>query len=125
MHAEMRIDSVETDRGTYTISGQTVTFFIPVLSPGETVQMRINTTVLGSPVDGQLVNTATLSGGGQTRTASATVNVPTHLPGTGYPPADNKQPSSDQPMLLAGIGAVLLVAGLIGRMILTGGLSRR
>ncbi|MBN1964763.1 MAG: choice-of-anchor D domain-containing protein, partial [Anaerolineae bacterium] len=108
--SELRIDSVETDRGTFTISGQTVTFFIPFLAPGESVGMRINTTVLSSPLGGVLVNTTTLSGSGQTRTATATIDVPSSLPGTGYPPAGGSDGPQSTAILL--IGAGLMVAGL-------------
>lgn len=104
MPSELRIDSVETERGTYTVDGQTVTFFIPTLAPGESVQMRINTTVLGSPVDGVFINTATLTGNGETRTATAVVNVPVSLPSTGY------SPSSDEP----GGVSDWIIGGLVG-----------
>ncbi len=47
---ELRIDSVSTTAGTYTIVGQTVTVTIPVLNPGESVIIRIVTTVLESDI---------------------------------------------------------------------------
>ncbi|NDJ75671.1 MAG: DUF11 domain-containing protein, partial [Chloroflexi bacterium] len=86
--SELRIDSVSTPRGSFSFSGQTVTFTIGDISPGETLTLQIVTTVLRSPVDGTLTNVVTLSGGGQTRPASATLDLVTGLPSTGYPPPD-------------------------------------
>lgn len=84
----LRIDSASTTKGTYTISGQTVTFTIPSLEVGETVTMRVVTTVLSSPVGGLITNTATLSSGTYSDTASASVSVISGLPQTGYPPRE-------------------------------------
>ncbi len=111
LRSELRIDSVEADRGTFAISGQTVTFTIPVLNPGEAVELRINTTVLSSPNDGLLTNDATLVGYGSTgasvtRSAQGIVTVTTQLPATGYPPAE--QPSRG----ISWIVVVALIAGL-------------
>jgi uncharacterized repeat protein (TIGR01451 family) len=94
VRSELRIDSVETERGSFTIDGQTVTFTIPWIDPGETVTLRINTTVLTSPLEGQVENTATLSGTSATgevvtRNASTVVPVTTMLPATGYPPLED------------------------------------
>ncbi len=88
----LRIDSATTSRGTVSISGQTVTFTIDSIGPGETVQMQIVTTVISSPLDGQFVNEAIIpvpDGQGGTvilDRAQATVAGVSLLPSTGYPP---------------------------------------
>ncbi|MCZ7540196.1 MAG: S8 family serine peptidase [Anaerolineae bacterium] len=88
----LRIDSATTSKGTVTISGQTVTFLIDSIAPGETVEMRIVTTVLTSPLDGLFVNEAIIAvpdGAGGTTIldrARATVSGVSVLPSTGYPP---------------------------------------
>ncbi len=88
----LRIDSATTSKGTVTISGQTVTFLIDSIAPGETVQMQIVTTVLTSPLDGVFVNEAIIAvpdGAGGTvilDRAQATVSGVSVLPSTGYPP---------------------------------------
>lgn len=112
LRSELRIDRVETPRGTYTIDGQTVTFTIPSLAPGESLVLRIVTTVLESPLDGIITNTATLSGlapNGATATATATGIVSTigALPSTGYPPSEKTSWPATW-LLLA--GALILVA---------------
>jgi uncharacterized repeat protein (TIGR01451 family) len=87
INAEMSIHQASIDRGTASISGQTVTFTIPTLNAGETAIARIETTVVRSPATGLLTNTATLNTGSVTRSASASVEVATSLPNTGYQPA--------------------------------------
>jgi len=88
----LRIDSATTSKGTVTISGQTVTFLIDSIAPGETVEMQIVTTVLTSPLDGLFVNEAVIAvpdGAGGTTIldrAQATVSGVSMLPSTGYPP---------------------------------------
>ena len=88
----LRIDSATTSRGTVNISGQTVTFTIDSIGPGETVEMQIVTTVISSPLDGQFVNEAIIpvpDGAGGTiilDRAQATVSGVSVLPSTGYPP---------------------------------------
>jgi uncharacterized repeat protein (TIGR01451 family) len=87
LRSELEIDQVESDRGTVSVSGQTVTVTIPVLNPSDTVQIRVTTTVLSSPDDGLFTNTVQLSADGNIqRNATATINVPIGLPDTGYPP---------------------------------------
>jgi uncharacterized repeat protein (TIGR01451 family) len=81
----LRIDSVTVSQGTFSVDGQTVTFTIGQLDPGEVVVLQVVTTVLGG-APAAIINTATLTGGGITRSASATAEVITTLPGTGYPP---------------------------------------
>ena len=88
----LRIDSATTSKGTVTISGQTVTFLIDSIAPGETVEMQIVTTVLTSPLDGVFTNEAVIAvpdGAGGTvilDRAQATVPGVSVLPSTGYPP---------------------------------------
>jgi uncharacterized repeat protein (TIGR01451 family) len=82
---ELSIDSVTTNKGSYGISGQIVTVAVGDLAPGEIVQMTIQTVVPSGPSGGVFTNTATLTGGGVTKSATAIVSVVTELPSTGYP----------------------------------------
>ncbi len=84
--AELQIDDATTTQGTVSISGQTVTVNIGTLDAGQSVTMTVTTTVLSSPVSGQFSNTATLNGGGQTVSTTASVGGVNGLPDTGYPP---------------------------------------
>lgn len=90
MRPELRVDSLEIDDGLATIDGQSITFTIPSLEPGEVVEARIFTTVLRSPSDGMFDNTAILTAGGITLSATAVIPVPVGLPDTGYPPLNDK-----------------------------------
>jgi uncharacterized repeat protein (TIGR01451 family) len=111
MPAELRLDSAATRRGTYSIDGSTVTFTIPYLNPGETVQMWIYTTVISSPVDGVISNEATLVSGSVTVSAIGTVNVVTSLPSTGYPASDFRAPRSYTGLWLALAGLLVIALG--------------
>ena len=86
--AELAVLSASTSRGTYSISGQTVTFNIGTLGAFESVTMQIVTRVLSNPASGFVANTATVAGGGQTDSTTATINLVTRLPSTGYSPQD-------------------------------------
>lgn len=112
---ELRIDQAQTQQGEVAISDQMVVFTIPVLNPGELVQMQIDTTVLYSPIKGIVLNQAMLaassSEGPVTRTAVAELFLPTMLPATGYPPAED-MPGDGEPSALQ-IGAAALVLVLI------------
>ncbi|MDM8008999.1 MAG: SdrD B-like domain-containing protein [Phycisphaerae bacterium] len=118
---ELRIDGAATETGTYSISGQTVTFNIPLLNPGQTVRAYIYTTVLQSPLN--VNNTVTLSGLGPnaaavTRSAQARVIGVSTLPNTGYALAEENEakPSRGPLWIAAGLlGGTLLSLGLIGR----------
>jgi uncharacterized repeat protein (TIGR01451 family) len=93
---ELRIDGANTDRGTVSISGQVVTFQIPFLNAGESIQMRIATTVLQSPESGEFTNLASVRSDQNTiKTATATVNGVTGLPDTGYRPLDDGAQTED------------------------------
>jgi len=109
---ELRIDSVDIDTGAATVDGQTVTFFIPVLDPGETIQARIHTTVVQSPAAGEFANTATISGQGPSGTVtdsgSAIVTASTLLPSTGYPPAESSD--SSHTVLVLALGGLIVVS---------------
>ena len=79
----LRIDSVSTERGSFSIDGQTVTVSLGQLDPGDTVTIQIVTTVLdGAP--SPVTNSATVSGGDVTASASATADTISTLPSTGY-----------------------------------------
>ncbi len=86
----LRIDAVRPDRGTYTVSGQTVTFTIGTIGPLEAITLRIETTIISSPADGRFTNLAALTAPAVDTplTATATIDVVTGLPNTGYPPAE-------------------------------------
>lgn len=122
LRSELRIDNASTARGTATVSGQTVTFYIPYLNPGESVQMQLLTTVLTSPLDGMIDNTAALSGTGAngsvvTRSASDTVTLAALLPSTGYSrdeAAGAKSGGSSNGVWYALVAAVLLGGLYVG-----------
>jgi uncharacterized repeat protein (TIGR01451 family) len=114
LRSELRMNSAETDRGTVTISGQTVTFTIPSLNPGESVEMRIVTTVLSNPAGGVLVNDASLVGAGPggnvTASTTGTVAITTSLPATGYEPQESDTNRGWIVWLFAGALVLALVA---------------
>lgn len=96
LRTELQLINADIDRGTTSINGQTVTFTIPTLAPGEVIYARIYTAVLRSPLEGLIENTVTLSGRDQnsalvTRSATARFNLVTGLPATGYAPTQNTQ----------------------------------
>lgn len=113
LHNELRIESVEVERGWQTVEGQVVKFSIPSLEPGETVGMQIVTTVAHGPADGTLTNRVTLRAKGQdgvvVKETSAEIYVPTGLPATGYPPEEDL-PGHDEPPLA---WIALLAAGMV------------
>lgn len=121
LRPELLISSIQTDRGTYSLDGQTVTLTVPSLNPGESLQMHILTTIARAPQNGLLVNEATLSGIGPdgiiNETVLAEVSVPTGLPSTGYPPHD--LPGDGEPPLwmfgLAGFLSVAATAWIVWR----------
>lgn len=83
----LQISSAQAGSGTVVVQGQTVLWTIPSLAAGESAQLRIVTTIVGNPAEGMFINTATLTTGtGLTASASASINVVTGLPDTGYPP---------------------------------------
>lgn len=110
---ELRVDSAEANYGTFEILDQAVKFMIPVLNPGQSIQMRINTTVLRGPEDGRLIHQVLLDGtgpdGAVMDNAVAEVPVPTTLPATGYPP-DQDLPGEGEPsVLVVALGSVAVV----------------
>lgn len=119
VHDQLRIDSVEVDRGEFAISGQVVVFNTPRLAPGEQVQMRVNTTVIGAPPGGSVRNRVQLQAvgpdGAVEDAAASEVFVPTGLPETGYPP--ERAPGADGPSVLLvaliGLMAVAIAAGYV------------
>lgn len=107
---ELRIDSVETEQGTFRVEGQTVTFLIPRLEPGQIARMRINTTVLSSPL-GEVRNEVTVRGFGPDGVAvnaqgGQGVAIATELPATGYP-VDGSSGAGES---LSGLWGVLAAA---------------
>ena len=83
---ELRIDSVTTEKGSFTISGQTVIVTIPSLAASEVVRFSIFTTVLESGI--AVDNTACVStNGGELRCATTLpLTTVSELPGTGETP---------------------------------------
>lgn len=119
--SDLQVDGADTDRGTVSISGQTITFNIPFLDPGETIQARIYTTVISSPLAGLFPNTADLTGVGPNgevvrRSASAEVPVATGLPDTGYPPVKQTtaSPADGLPIWPLGPAVGFLLLGWMG-----------
>jgi uncharacterized repeat protein (TIGR01451 family) len=86
LRPELRIDDASTDRGTVSINGQTVTVTIPNLNPGESVQFRIVTTILTSPLAGVIDNTVHIDGTDVSATATVQVATVLRLPSTGETP---------------------------------------
>ncbi|MBN2472455.1 MAG: DUF11 domain-containing protein, partial [Anaerolineae bacterium] len=87
LRSDLRVDDASTAGGSATISGQTVTFSLGTLAPGQSVRMEIVTTIISGP-NMPIGNTASLTADGVERvTAYAEVfGFPTRLPATGYPP---------------------------------------
>lgn len=121
---ELRIDSVEVQRGDFAISGQMVVFTTPLVQPGEQVRMRVNATVLRTPPGGTLGNRARLTARGPRGAVEADVltevYVPTGLPATGYPPDENL-PGSQPSVPLVALVAVTVVALAAGYVRWRGG----
>lgn len=87
LSSSLTIDAITTTIGTASVNGQTVTISIPVLNAGDSVEIRITTTVISGPNEGIIENTVTLNADGDIlRTATARVNVVIGLPDTGYRP---------------------------------------
>ncbi|MCZ7538573.1 MAG: DUF11 domain-containing protein [Anaerolineae bacterium] len=117
---ELRVDDAEAEHGEVVISDRAVVFSVPELRPGQTVALRVHTTVLRGPANGVLVNQVTLAGTGPagpfTQRAVGEVFVPTGLPATGYPPADDL-PGQGEPSVLAVGTAALLVVVLVAALV--------
>jgi len=106
---ELRIDSIDTTKGNYTITGQTVTFSIGTLSPGEIVSMRIVTTVLKNPSAPAISNNACINtSNASTRCSESQITPPSKLPSTGYAVADSQDNTGV--VILGGLGVLMLVA---------------
>jgi uncharacterized repeat protein (TIGR01451 family) len=90
LNSYFTINNAETSKGTASVSGQTVTFTIGTVNPGETVTLRIYVTITGVPPDGILSNTAFLTSDQGSGAVTATIRAVTGLPNTGYPPGDDE-----------------------------------
>jgi uncharacterized repeat protein (TIGR01451 family)/fimbrial isopeptide formation D2 family protein len=106
---ELRIDSVIVASGSsYTVNGQRVEVYIPLLLPGQSQDFTIITTVLTSPLNGILDNTVTDNLGDS---ATATVNVPA-AGGGGIVPNLVPPPLPDGPIpLINGVPELVDFAG--------------
>lgn len=114
--------SATTTKGTFTITGNDVQFFIGTLAPNEEVTMTITTRVRNdAPVPVTGINTGFLSADGVTRrSSSAEVRIVRNrtgedgltLPATGFPPA----PPVDVPAAVIPVVVIgLALAGLLVR----------
>ncbi|MCL4236659.1 MAG: hypothetical protein KJ047_00280 [Anaerolineae bacterium] len=114
LHDDLRVDKADTEYGEVAISNRAAVFSVPELRPGQTVTMRVHTTVLRGPANGVLVSQVMLAGTGSagpfTQTAVGEVFVPTGLPATGYPPADDLPGQGEPSVLAVGAAALLVVA---------------
>jgi uncharacterized repeat protein (TIGR01451 family) len=108
---ELRIDRVETDRGTVSVDQQTITWTVDQLNPAESVQMRIYTTILRTPSDGLFFNEAVVLGPEGPVAATAQVPGVSDLPSTGYPQPHDSQP--DRKVIMAGLGLLIGLGGVI------------
>lgn len=113
VRGDLRIDRVENARGTFSISDQTVVLSIPRIEPGETLDLRIVTTVQHSPPDGRLLNQATMTGVGPNgpvnNSAAAEVLVPATLPATGYEAPTSLPGDGEPPVWVFALGASMVV----------------
>jgi uncharacterized repeat protein (TIGR01451 family) len=98
--------SATTTKGTFTITGNEVKFFIGTLNPGETVIMTITTRVKDTaPTPASAVNVVTLtSDNGIIRTGTATVRIT-----RGSLPATGEKPETQLPLIPLVIGGGLLI----------------
>ncbi|MBI5960088.1 MAG: DUF11 domain-containing protein [Chloroflexi bacterium] len=115
--AELRITTVEMDRGSASVNGQTVIFTIPWVDPGETINLSVYSTIVQTPTADTINNTAGLTGisadgSSITGSASGSVQVASKLPSTGYPPDEESDRSSWYGFVLAG-GVVVVVGSMI------------
>lgn len=78
----LRVDRVETPKGTSTIDGQSIIVSLGTLQPGEAIQFSIFTTVL----DGITVNNTACMQADNAQTKCVTAPVITQLPQTGETP---------------------------------------
>ncbi len=121
VHETQRIDTTQTTHGSVSVSEQVVVFSIPVLNPGETAELVIETTVLQSPFDGKLVNQVLVAAvgpdGAVAQHMAAEVFVPNGLPATGYAQDDEDLPGEGEPSVVAfGVGAFGVV-GLVATFV--------
>jgi LPXTG-motif cell wall-anchored protein len=81
---ELHLDSVTVGGGSISVDGHQVTITLPSLTPGNHMELLIETTILSSPVDSLISNSVMLEETGQSISASVRVvpNV-TVLPQTG------------------------------------------
>jgi uncharacterized repeat protein (TIGR01451 family) len=78
LRAELRVDRVQTSKGSSNVNGQTVTVAIPSLAPSESVQIHIFTTVLsGVSVDNTACVRADNLSGERCATGRAVRSLPT------------------------------------------------
>ncbi len=103
--------SASTTKGSYTITGNDVTFYIGTLNAGETATMTIVTRVSSNaPTPSDPINTAILTyTGGARRTSTATIHITRGtLPATGEHP-ENRLPFLTVVALAIAGGAILVL----------------
>jgi len=111
----LTVVSATASRGTFTITGQNVVFNVGSVNPGDVITLTVTARVRpDAPTPLDVINVATLTWPGGTRTSSATSGSATlritrgQLPRTGEHP--EQEGSSSAPILLLGFGVVLTVA---------------
>ncbi len=110
---ELRIDGAETSKGSFAINGQTVTFNIGTVDPGETVTMRIFTTVVRNPNAPFINNEAcTTASNANTLCARGQIGSPSTLPATGY----EDVPAAPNPWVLAIVGLLCTLSAVVAYM---------
>lgn len=104
--------SVDNNAGSLVVSGNTVTFSIVVINPGQSVHVHVLTRIrIGTPVPFIITNTVNLTNGltGSASqilaSASATVTSAGSLPGTGFEPLWREP-------LIAGLSVLLVLFGV-------------
>jgi uncharacterized repeat protein (TIGR01451 family) len=116
IRSELRIDSADATKGTVNIAGQNVTVAIGDLASGETVVIRINTTVLESDI---LVNNIGCVASANAATECAEASIPTgdveQLPATGETPNGSNLLLPALAML-TGVLGILAAVSARGRM---------
>jgi uncharacterized repeat protein (TIGR01451 family) len=118
--AELRINSVEMDRGSASVSGQSVIFNIPWISADETLTLRVYTTIIQTTGSETISNVVGLTGTAPdgavvSRSASGSVQVAARLPSTGYPPDDEAANSRSTWYGAALLGGMIVLGGVLLR----------
>ena len=116
------LESAATPQGTYVINGNTVTFYVGTIQPGQIIDLTVFATVAAHVNAGAgltLVNEAVLTyaeNPSAVLTADATLDLITSLPQTGYTPDEPTHDPARTAVVAAAISLVVL--GLVGLLVL-------